>query len=123
MSFIERPEAVKRIKAALKRKTGKTWSVHGARGTAWGWITVEAPKSRRVSHRENPAYVSHWETPDEPYCFEYVREKGDGENYYTSMVDCEILARIFGKDNPLVCHQGLSISPDSREYYVTMAEA
>jgi len=29
MEFIERADAVKRLKAALKKKTGKTWSVHG----------------------------------------------------------------------------------------------
>ena len=38
--YIERKDAVKRIKAALKKKTGKTWSVTGGRGTAWGWLRV-----------------------------------------------------------------------------------
>jgi len=73
-----------------------------------------------VSHKPNPNYIDHWETPDEPHAFEYVRE---GENYYTSREDCEVLAEIFGKTNPLVCHQGVNISPDSRERYVAMAEA
>ena len=116
---IERSEAVKRIKAALKEKTGKTWSVHGGRGTAWGWLTVEAPKKRRVSHRANPNYVSHQETPDEPWCFEYIDEQG--ENWYTSLAEREELAKAFGLDKP-VHHKGLSISPDNRELYVAKVE-
>lgn len=45
---MDRNEAIKEIRAALKRRTGKTWSVTGGRGTAWGWITITAPPSRLV---------------------------------------------------------------------------
>lgn len=45
---IERDEAITAIRAALKRRTGRTWSVTGGRGTAWGWITVTAPPKRRT---------------------------------------------------------------------------
>lgn len=117
--YIERAEAIKRIKAALKEKTGKVWSVSGSRGTAWGWITVQAPKRRRVSHKGNPVYDTHWTTPDEPAYFEYVAT--DQENYYTSDADCQELADAFGLDKPAHM-QGVSISPDSREWYVEMAE-
>lgn len=41
---ITRDEAIARIKAALKARTGKVWSVTGGRGTAWGWITIRAVK-------------------------------------------------------------------------------
>ena len=41
-----RDEAITRIKAALKRRSGKTWSVTGGRGTSWGWITVISPPAR-----------------------------------------------------------------------------
>ena len=37
---IDRDEAIKAIRTALKRRTGKTWSVKGGRGTAWGWLTI-----------------------------------------------------------------------------------
>jgi hypothetical protein len=48
----DRDEAIQRIKAALKRRSGKVWSVRGGSGTAWGWITVDAPPARRTwSHR------------------------------------------------------------------------
>lgn len=44
---IDRNRAIARIRAALKARSGKAWSVTGGRGTAWGWITVTAPPQRR----------------------------------------------------------------------------
>jgi len=117
---LDRNEVVKRIKAALRRKTGKTWSVTGGRGTGWGWITVQAPKSRRISVRDNPAYVDPWETPGELRYFEYIRENGD--NYFTSRAACAELALAFGLDKP-VHYQGLSISPEKWGYYLELVEA
>ena len=38
----------KAMKAALKARTGKTWSVTRGRGTACGWITITAPAARLV---------------------------------------------------------------------------
>lgn len=43
----ERNDAIAEIRAALRRRSGKTWSVTGGRGTAWGWITISAPPARR----------------------------------------------------------------------------
>lgn len=120
--YIERKDAVRRIRTALKKKTGKTWSVTGGRGTAWSWLCVQAPKKRRVSHKENPAWdwTDHW-TTESPY-IEYVRE--DGPNYYTSDEDAKELARAFGLiDREKVHFQGLQISPDEWEFYVERAEA
>lgn len=45
---MERDEAITRIRAALKKRSGKTWSVTGGRGTSWGWILITAPPARRV---------------------------------------------------------------------------
>jgi hypothetical protein len=45
---LDRDEAIKRIRAALKRRSGKAWSVTGDRGTAWGWIKIDAPPARRT---------------------------------------------------------------------------
>jgi hypothetical protein len=50
MEHIGRSEAIARIRAALKRRSGKVWSVTGDRGTAHGWITVHAPPRRRIEH-------------------------------------------------------------------------
>ncbi len=43
-----RNAVIKAIKYALQQRSGKQWSVTGGRGTAWGWITVDAPPSRRT---------------------------------------------------------------------------
>jgi hypothetical protein len=45
---ITRDEAIRRIRTALKARTGRTWSVTGGRGTAWGWIRISAPPARLV---------------------------------------------------------------------------
>ena len=46
MSHIERNEAIKRIRTALQKRSGKQWSVKGNRGTAWGYIDISAPPRR-----------------------------------------------------------------------------
>lgn len=43
-----RDEAIERIKGALKRRSGKAWSVRGGRGTSWGWITISVPPKRET---------------------------------------------------------------------------
>ena len=40
---MDRNVVTKLIKSELKRRSGKTWSVTGGRGTAYGWITITAP--------------------------------------------------------------------------------
>lgn len=42
-----RDETIQTIKQSLKARSGKTWSVTGGRGTAYGWITISAPPARR----------------------------------------------------------------------------
>lgn len=42
----DRNPAIKAIRAALKRRSGVTWSVRGGTGTARGWITISAPPAR-----------------------------------------------------------------------------
>jgi len=46
--YIDRATAIKKIKAALERRSGKTWSVTGGRGTAYGWLSINAPPARRT---------------------------------------------------------------------------
>lgn len=43
---IDRDDAIRLIREALKKRSGKAWSVKGGRGTGWGWITVSAPPAR-----------------------------------------------------------------------------
>jgi hypothetical protein len=42
-----RAETIATIKAALKARSGKTWSVCGGHGTAWGWLRIDVPPARR----------------------------------------------------------------------------
>lgn len=42
-----RDETIQILKAALKARSGKAWSVTGGRGTAYGWIRISAPPARR----------------------------------------------------------------------------
>lgn len=118
--YLTRDEIIKRIKAALKAKTGRTWSVTGGRGTSWGWITVEAQPKDRVCHDENPAY--DWRDPKPGISCSIDRKPNAGEiGYYTSEEDRKVLAQAFGLDRP-VHHQGLSISPDDRGWHLEQVE-
>lgn len=46
----DRDSTIAAIRAALRRRTGRPWSVTGGRGTAWGWITISSPPARRVGY-------------------------------------------------------------------------
>ena len=46
----DRNTAIKLIRASLKERSGKPWSVTGGTGTSWGWIYITAPPSRRDAH-------------------------------------------------------------------------
>lgn len=50
---MNRDEAIARIRSGLKKRTGRSWSVKGGRGTAWGWITIGAPPRRMDGYRMN----------------------------------------------------------------------
>lgn len=47
-----REEAIKRIRAGLKKRSGKVWRVRGDSGTAWGWIHISAPQKRLTESGE-----------------------------------------------------------------------
>lgn len=47
VAFVDRDAAIAVIRAMLRKRSGKSWSVRGGRGSSWGWITVGAPPSRR----------------------------------------------------------------------------
>lgn len=43
----DRQATINVIRASLRARSGKTWSVTGGTGTAWGWITISSPPKRR----------------------------------------------------------------------------
>lgn len=45
---MDRNQVISEIRTALRRRSGRAWSVTGGRGTAYGWITISAPPARRV---------------------------------------------------------------------------
>ena len=102
---MDRNEAIKRIRDGLKRRSGKTWSVTGGRGTAWGWITVDAPPARRTWHHKGGTHC-------------HTGEPGG----YASPAERAELAKLLELDT--VHNQGVSI-PASGAYwdeYVARAE-
>ena len=42
----DRNETILLIRASLRKRSGKAWSVRGGQGTAWGWIDITAPPKR-----------------------------------------------------------------------------
>ena len=45
---LNRDDVIAALRAGLKARSGKVWSVTGGRGTGYGWIRIRSPKSRAV---------------------------------------------------------------------------
>lgn len=110
-----RASAIAAIKAALKARTGKAWSVTGGSGTAYSWLRIDAPPARRT-----------WKHRVAPDVDEYGREKyeeydaGPGTEYgYSSPAERAELASVLGKDS--VHHQGESVPPGEWDLYLCRA--
>lgn len=122
---LTRKETIRRIRAALKRKTGKSWTVRGGRGTGWGWIRVESPPRRRVCHET----VGDPRDPDflnKPYeeRFREVAPALGKTAYSTPLAEAREIAAAFGDGHKRrVGDQGMTISPDEWEVYVEMVES
>lgn len=109
-----RDETIKRIKTALQKRSGKSWSVTGGRGTAWGWITIDAPPARRTwGHRLKAGCV------DLPENYEPYDTGLSGG--YTSPAERKELATLMGLDS--VHCQGISIAASSEYYAEYLARA
>ena len=113
---MERDETIKRIRTALKRRSGKTWSVTGGRGTAWGWITIDAPPARRTWGHYLPDGAR-----DEP---ENYRERDDGTpGGHMSPADRQELGELLGLGEPSHSQgENIPASTDYRVEYVDRAE-
>lgn len=91
MAVTDRATAIATIKADLKRRSGKAWSVTGGKGTAYGWIKIDAPPKRRIYSWDGTTIVSP--TP------------GSGQ---MSLADRTELGKLLGLD--FVHPQGVSIA-------------
>jgi hypothetical protein len=90
--------------------------VTGGRGTAWGWITIDAPPASRTWHFAEAAAGK-----DEHGNTIYDEINDPSKSYGHMSKDERIeLGSLLGVDR--VHYQGQSVSPDSREYFVDAAE-
>ena len=89
---MNRDEAITRIRKALKNRSAKSWSVTGGRGTDWGWLTIQAPPSRRETACD-----------------------------YMTAEDCRELGELLGHHDA-TSRQGEDVSPDEYVEYVRRAE-
>lgn len=105
----DRDETIQRIRTALKRRSGKAWSVTGGRGTAWGWIHIDAPPARRTAHTRRKAGA----TFDRPEDYETVNTGSPGG--YTTDEDRKELGELLGFDKP-AHYQGHSVAASSAHY-------
>ena len=93
-SSYPRAEVIRAISQALRRRSGRAWSVTGGRGTAYGWLTISAPPSRRL----HPG--------------------GSCMND----IDCAELGRLLGLGRPAFCQgEGIAASYDYRAEYLQRA--
>jgi len=99
--------AIATIRAALKKRSGKAWSVTGGSGTSWGWIKVNSPPARRTwRFRLKPGM------PDYPENYEEYDSGSPGG--HLSPTERQELAALLGIER--VHFQGESI-PAGHDYY------
>lgn len=117
---MDRDEAIRKIRAGLQKRSGKPWSVKGGRGTAWGWITIDAPPSRATwSHRlkQTPGVL----VPDLPENYEPYDTGKPGHSM--SPQDRAELTKLLGLEQ-IVSFQGESVPASNNHYqeFVDRAE-
>lgn len=114
---LTRNAVIKRIKTALQRRSGKAWSVTGGRGTAYGWITIDAPPARRTAH----AVLKPGATMTRPEDYMTI-DTGEPGGHIT-LKDRIELARLLGEPDTMHL-QGVSImsSHDAYREYIDRAE-
>jgi hypothetical protein len=119
LATLTRNEAIARIRKALRSRSGKTWSVTGGRGTAWGWITVDAPPARRTWHHVDTG------RKDEQTGLPVYEEREDPAAPFghTGPDERRELGELLGLGGP-AHHQGVSIAASNGHYreYVDRAE-
>jgi hypothetical protein len=115
---VTRDETVAAIRAALKRRSGKAWSVKAGRGTAAGWITVTAPPRRCTGKM-----IEHAELRDGRMHYEYEHIDIGEQTGYMTPQDAAELGELLGRGEP-VHFQGESIADTTGHYveYIARAE-
>lgn len=106
----DRDTTIRRIRTALQRRSGLQWSVTGGRGTAWGWITIDAPPARRTwRHRLKPD-ASPAQLPQDYEEFDSGKPGG-----FTGPADRVRLAKLLGLEHS-THFQGANVPASSAHY-------
>jgi hypothetical protein len=115
---VDRDETIKAIRAALKQRSGKTWSVTGGRGTVWGWINITAPPRRCTGDMIQHAELRHGQMH---YAYEHIDTCT--QTGCMTPQDAAELAELLGLEKP-VHYQGASIASSNAHYieYIARAE-
>ena len=87
-----RNATIKRIKTALKNRSGKPWSVTGGKGTAWGWIRISSMPSRcseygRMTDADANELTQLLGLTDRPYLETANESIPSGYDYYAEYID------------------------------------
>jgi hypothetical protein len=116
-TMTSRDETISRIKTALKKRSGKSWSVTGGKGTAWGWIKIDVLPAKQTAHFQLKAGLTTGHTMDD-YDDMDTGEKGG----HMTPTDRAQLKELLGLDS--LHHQGVSImaSSDAYQEYIDRAE-
>ena len=118
---MDRKEAIARIKNALQKRSGKAWSVTGGKGTAYGWLKIEAPPARRTEHAVHRPDT--FTDRSEDYEMRDTGEPGGDTTHAERLELAQLLGWPEGEGKP-VHMQGASI-PASGDYwqeYIDRAE-
>lgn len=112
---MNRDETIARIRTALKKRSSKSWSIKGGRGTAWGWIDIDAPPARCTY-----AYRLKEGDADAPENYEEYDTGQPGG--HMAPADRQLLATLLGLEKVHI--QGISIAASSDYYqeYIDRAE-
>ena len=100
-----RNEVIARIRKGLNKRSDRTWSVTGGRGTSHGWLLIDAPPQRRTFDNRQTGELGSDGMP--VYELIHVGENG----YLMGPDDRTELARLLGfPDQSSAPHQGVKIA-------------
>ena len=83
---MSRNETIVRIRAALKQRSKRRWSVTGGHGTAWGWIYVTARRKDENLTEEEAKELTSLMGLSQPVHFQGLSIPA-ANDYYQEFVD------------------------------------
>ncbi len=113
----DRNATIKAIKTALQRRSGKSWSVTGGRGTAYGWISINAPSKRCTA-----GYELKPNSVDIPENYVRIDDKYPEGNGYMTLADKEELKNLLGLDRMHDQGESIAASHEYRREYLDRAQ-